>query len=235
MRIIKIFYILAALIFTTKTSVIADVPTIAPTVVFTDADGNESTDRIFSGSAPITAKFTLNPSGAEGWTAHYEWRFYKDGNNSDPYLIRYEEDTEYTFTQSGVNYVECYTTFTLGNDTVKYEAEYWQDNRFAVTIYESKLEFPNAFSPNGDGINDVYRAKSGYQSIVEFKAVIINRWGQKLYEWKDLTGGWDGTYKGKDVKTGTYYCIIKARGADGRIFDIKKDVNLMRNYIDSDQ
>lgn len=235
MRIRKISFILALLTCITKAGILANVPTIAPTVVFTDADGNESTERNFSGSAPITAKFTLNPADAEGWIAHYEWRFYKDGNSSEPYMIRYEENTEYTFTQSGANYIECYTTFIQGTDTVKYEADYWQNNRFTVSVYESKLEFPNAFSPNGDGINDVYRAKTGYQSIIDFKAVIINRWGQKLYEWKDLAGGWDGTYKGKDVKSGTYYCIIKARGADGRVFNIRKDVNLMRNYIDTDK
>ncbi len=235
MRIRKIFFLLAVLItFVTPSSAI-DIPTIAPIVVFADADGNESTDRTFSGSAPITAKFTLNPSGADGWIAYYEWRFYKEGNDNEPYLIRYEENTEYTFMQSGVNYVECYTTFIQGADTVKFTIDYWRDNRFVITIYESKLEFPNAFSPNGDGINDIYRAKPGYQSIVDFKAIIINRWGQKMYEWKDPAGGWDGSYKGKEAKSGTYYCIVKARGADGRIFDIKKDVNLMRNYIDTDR
>ena len=86
--------------------------------------------------------------------------------------------------------------------------------------------------PNGDGINDIYRAKPGYQSIIAFRAIIFNRWGQKLYEWKDPAGGWDGTYRGKAVKDGTYYCLVKAKGADGRVYDIKKDVNVLRQHID---
>ena len=53
----------------------------------------------------------------------------------------------------------------------------------SVSIYESKLEFPNAFSPNGDGINDIFKAKDGYKSITEFHATVFNRWGQKLYTW----------------------------------------------------
>ncbi|CCZ11253.1 putative uncharacterized protein [Prevotella sp. CAG:1092] len=92
---------------------------------------------------------------------------------------------------------------------------------------------PNAFSPNGDGINDIYKAKEGYQSIVEFHAYIFNRWGQKLYEWTDPAGGWDGKYKGKDVAQGVYYCLVKAKGADGRKYDIKTDVNLLRGYTEN--
>jgi gliding motility-associated-like protein len=92
---------------------------------------------------------------------------------------------------------------------------------------------PNIFSPNGDGINDVYRAKSNYQSIVEFDAYIFNRWGQKLYEWHDPAGGWDGKFNGKDVKQGVYFVLVKAKGADGRKYNIKKDVNLLRGYTES--
>ena len=63
----------------------------------------------------------------------------------------------------------------------------------------STLVFPNAFSPNnGDDLNDVFKAKE-YRSIIEFHAYIFNRWGQKLYDWTDPDGGWDGTYNGKDV------------------------------------
>ena len=206
MKIAKLVFLLLTLGIFGPVYAIPGMPSIAPSVVFTDAAGNESTDSYFSGSAPIKATFKL-----------------KEGKENEPYLVRYEEDTEYIFAESGVNHVVCYTVFTLGTDKIRYEADYWREARFTVTVYESKLEFPNAFSP-----------KPGYQSIVEFKAIIINRWGQKLYEWNDPAGGWDGTFKGKDMKTGTYYCVVKARGADGRVFNIKKDVNLMRDYIETE-
>ena len=99
-----------------------------------------------------------------------------------------------------------------------------------LSISESKLEMPNAFSPNGDGINDVYKAKEGWQSIIEFKGYIFNRWGQKLFEWHNPAEGWDGKYQGKDVKQGVYFCLVKAKGADGQVFNIKTDVNLLRTY-----
>ena len=93
----------------------------------------------------------------------------------------------------------------------------------------SQLTFPNAFSPNGDGINDIYQAKT-CQNITEFRATIVNRWGHKLYEWTDPNGGWDGTSGGHDVADGVYFVIVKAKGADGKDYNIRKDVNLLRGY-----
>ena len=99
----------------------------------------------------------------------------------------------------------------------------------STVVLTSSLVIPNAFSPNHDEINEVFKVKS-HQNIVEFHAYIFNRWGQKLYEWTDLEGGWDGTYQGKDVKQGTYFVLVKAKGADGRTYNIRKDVNLLRGY-----
>ena len=126
-----------------------------------------------------------------------------------------------------------YAIFTRGDDTIEYTDEYWSTaDPISVSISESKLEMPNAFSPNGDGINDIYKAKDGYQSLVEFHAYIFNRWGQKLFEWTDPSQGWDGTYNGKDVKQGVYFVLVKAKGADGRTFTIRRDVNLLRGYTE---
>ena len=94
---------------------------------------------------------------------------------------------------------------------------------------ESKLVMPNAFTPNGDGHNDIYKAKE-YKNLSEFRAYIFNRWGQKLYEWRDPAEGWDGTYQGRDVKEGVYYVLVKARGNDDVIYNIRKDVNLLRGH-----
>lgn len=211
----------------------AQMPSIAPTVTLTDSEGNESSDTQFSGSAPIRASFAANPSDVGDYTPHYEWRFYTEGNAANPYIIRYDENTDYTFTQSGTHYVVCYATFTHGTDTIMFAQDYWAEvGAFRISVSESKLEMPNAFSPNGDGINDIYKAKSGYQSIIDFHGYIFNRWGTKLYEWTDITQGWDGTYKGRDCKQGVYFCLVKAKGADGRVFNIRRDVNLLRGYTE---
>ena len=95
----------------------------------------------------------------------------------------------------------------------------------------SKLSFPNAFSPNGDGKNDKFIAKE-CQNITEFHAYIFNRWGQKLFDWTDTAEGWDGTYNGTPVKEGVYFLLCKAKGSDGTTYNIRKDVNLLRGYFE---
>ena len=230
MNILQLILLLACMVCVDARADV--VPTIDPLATFHTPEGDD-TGLSYTGSAPLTVTLAARAADVGAYTAHYEWRFRKEGAQS-PYLTRYDEDTEYTFVEAGTHIIELYATFVLGTDTVAYTAEYWADaTPITVSIAESKLEMPNAFSPNGDGINDVYRAKSGYQSIVEFKATVFNRWGQKLYEWTDPADGWDGKYHGKDVKQGVYYVLVKAKGADGRNYDIKKDVNLLRGYTET--
>jgi len=209
------------------------VPTISPLMSYVNDEGNQEEGTSFNGSAPLEAHFTAGATNVDGWEASYQWRFYLDGN-TEPYLVRYDENTNYTFTKAGNHQVMLYAVFVQNGDTVSYTAGYWAEAEpISIYIFESSLNMPNAFSPNGDGINDVYKAKDGYTSITEFHAYIYNRWGQLLYDWNDPAGGWDGTYKGKDVKQGVYFCLVKARGADGRHFNIKTDVNLLRGFTES--
>lgn len=230
----QIFRLCLALLLATETLGLRAqdlLPTIAPTAVYTTLEGEEENPEM-SGSAPLTGKFYANEENVGAYSATYEWRFTLEGE-AEPYLIRYERDTEVTFTKAGSHSIVLYATYVLGQDTVAYREQYWQEVQpLRVTISESRLEMPNAFSPNGDGINDVYKAKDGFQSLVEFHAYIYNRWGQMLFDWTNPNEGWDGTYKGKDVKDGVYFVLVKAKGADGRTFTIKRDVNLLRGYIE---
>lgn len=233
MRIILLFSCVATLItaINIKADTYDEIPTISPTATYVTDEGEEENSNM-SGNAPLVGRFQANPQNVGKYSANYEWRFTIDGE-STPYLTRYEENTEYTFTKAGTHNIVVYATFVNGNDTIAYTQEYWDEiGPMRVTISESKLEMPNAFSPNGDGINDIYKAKDGYQSIIEFHAYIFNRWGQKLYEWDDPAGGWDGKYNGKDVKQGVYFVLVKAKGADGRTFNIRRDVNLLRGYTE---
>lgn len=206
--------------------------TIAPTAVYTDAEGTEQEETTISAAAPLTVTFKAHTEDAEGWTAYYELRIYKDGQRDAPWLTRHEEETTVTFTTAGTHHAELWATFIQGTDTVAYTDSYYSAEGTPITIEiaESKLEMPNAFSPNGDGINDIYKAKEGWQSIIAFKAVIFNRWGQKIYSWTDPNDGWDGTWNGKDVAEGVYFVNVEAKGADGKVYHIRRDVNLLRGY-----
>ena len=68
---------------------------------------------------------------------------------------------------------------------------------------------PNAFTPNGDGLNDSFKAIPRYDYVNKYHLSIYNRWGQRIYETTDINRGWDGTYKGSPCILGAYvYHIV---------------------------
>ena len=196
--------------------------------VQTENGEEESTN--YSGSAPVKVRFEAHPEDLGGYVVNYEWRFYTEGDTA-AYLVRHEEVTEVTFTSSGQHKILLYAYYDDAISTVELSNE---EQPLFITVSESQLEFPNSCSPNGDGINDTFRAKPGAKSIVEFSAAILNRWGQVVFRFKDINDEWDGTYKGKPVKDGVYFLDVNAKGADGRVFRIRKDVNILRGYIESE-
>ncbi|MDD7303391.1 MAG: gliding motility-associated C-terminal domain-containing protein [Bacteroidaceae bacterium] len=212
----------------------AQFPSIDPQALYTDAQGEETSDASQGMNAPLRALFSSNPSNLGAYQARYEWKIYEPGKKETPLVHRFEENMEYTFERSGTFLVQVYATFVLDGDTITFPEE-GEENPFQVTIRESKLELPNAFSPNGDGFNDIYKVKEGYQSIVSFKATIINRWGQKIYSWTNIAEGWDGKWNGRTVKDGVYFVIVDARGADGHHYKIRKDVNVLTGYESQNQ
>ncbi len=219
----------------------AQIPTCAPTATFTYLGAVEPTAEeaeSYSGSAPVKAEFCANPSGVDDsdgttlYTARYEWKIY---NQLEPDVIlvhRFEENMDYTFEKSGSYVIELSATFVQGTDSIFYPDEGETGGRFTVSIAESILEMPNGFSPNGDGINDTYKAKDNYQSIISFKATIFNRWGQRLYSWSDVNGEWDGKVNGRVVPDGVYFVNVVAKGADGHEFRIRKDVNVLTRIVE---
>lgn len=86
---------------------------------------------------------------------------------------------------------------------------------------------PNAFSPNGDGRNDVFSIKHmHFQKLIEFR--IFNRWGQEVYSAIDPNKGWDGTYQGVPQEIGVYQYLIRIVTPEGKQRTYKGDVSLIR-------
>ena len=86
---------------------------------------------------------------------------------------------------------------------------------------------PNAFSPNGDGLNDVFRIEGiAYQKVLVFD--VFNRYGQRVFSTTKSDVGWDGRFKGKDCGVGIYYYLVRLVYPDGRERVLKGDVQLIR-------
>lgn len=99
-----------------------------------------------------------------------------------------------------------------------------------VVINESTgLIVPNAFTPNGDGLNDAFKP---YSELIfpKYELQIYNRWGEQLFITDDITEAWDGTYLGKEQEVGTYIWVINYEKFNDRNGDItlKGTVTLLR-------
>jgi gliding motility-associated-like protein len=97
-----------------------------------------------------------------------------------------------------------------------------------VTVVNQAAFFvPNAFTPNGDGMNDIFRPYTiGYKSLTYFR--IYNRWGEEIYNTSNLEVGWNGTYNKKQCDIGTYYWHISYTDRFGNAGYMKGDVHLLR-------
>ena len=116
-------------------------------------------------------------------------------------------DSIYKVTQAGTYWVSAYfadyniTTY----DTINVA---YIDCDTAQTIIPD-IYIPNSFTPNGDGLNDVFNIKTTF-IFSDYKLTIFNRWGNMVFDSEDINKGWDGTYKGKPVPLGVYVFQLTA-------------------------
>ena len=168
------------------------------------------------GSAPVSATFSATVTDAAVFT---EWQIATDEEFSDVILRERTLDMPYTFTKAGSFFVKFTAADAAGICL-------WESDTYRVDIGESRLRCPNAFSPGAsEGINDIWCVS--YRSIVEFDCSIFNRWGVRMTRFTDPSQGWDGRYKGRIVDPGVYYYVIKARGSDGKIYNLSGDINIV--------
>jgi gliding motility-associated-like protein len=161
-----------------------------------------------NGQAPLTVAFSNNSTGADS----YSWNFGNgDTSNVQNPTYVYAKSGEYEVTLIVSNTYGCIDTATC---------------KIVVDVVSSFM-VPNVFSPNGDGVNDLFRVDGiGLASV---KAQIFNRWGTKIYEWDAPNGQWDGrTPAGVMAPDGVYFFIIEAKGLDGKEYFEKGHVTLQR-------
>lgn len=180
--------------------------------------GSGAGGEALGGSAPCEIKFE---AAVTDGALFKEWQISKSQDFEDIDLRMSELSFTYTFTEEGTTYVR----FVCANGDGS--CEFYSDV-YPVSIGASSLRCPNAFSPgNQDGINDEW--KVSYASIISFDCAIFDRYGRKITTLTDPSQGWDGKYKGKFVPTGAYYYVIKAKGADGKEYNLSGDINIV-NY-----
>lgn len=137
-----------------------------------------------------TFSFTNSSQGA----ATYTWHF---GDNNTTNEVnpqhKYRATGNFTVVLEAKNDIGCTDTAML---------------QYIMVKPDKVLDIPNAFSPNGDGINDKWQI-DGLYGNPDCQVQVFNRWGQLVFDSHGYDYPWDGTWKGKPVPVATYYYVIK--------------------------
>lgn len=102
------------------------------------------------------------------------------------------------------------------------------DSVLITVVHYTVLDIPTAFSPDGNGVNDVFRIVR-YLNIAKLREfAVYNRWGNKVFSTTNLDQGWDGRFKGVEQPLGVYVWSVYADGKDGEKIVRKGNVTLLR-------
>ncbi|MBN1925862.1 MAG: gliding motility-associated C-terminal domain-containing protein [Prolixibacteraceae bacterium] len=214
------------------------------------------TDAVFEDPDPMEGEAVLEvtfTNSSINWDSTI-WFFYKDDNiikkeieekaekgDDEPVdsidFILYDESPVYEYERTGdyrIKLVTVKVNPTTGNC---YDTMYMAAGEF-IKVDTSLVQAPNFFTPNGDGVNDVFVVKS--QSLKSMTIKIYNRWGGLVHSWKydnirskDYTyehSVWDGRINGGGMATpGVYFYIVNAVGRDDKRRNQKGFIHLFRN------
>lgn len=171
-------------------------------------------------SIPSQPVYFLNLSSN---STSYFWDFGDDNTSTENSPIHYyTEEGAYSITLIANNQYNCPDTMTL------YDAVYAKKGGL--------IDFPNAFTPDPNGGNGGSYNPNSYDNdvffpmnsgVIEYQLQIYNKWGELLYESKDVNKGWDGYYRGQLCKQDVYVWKVVARFVDGQMFEKAGDVTLL--------
>lgn len=155
------------------------------------------------------ARFTLKNTSVGA--SKYQWYV-----NNSPFST--ETNPGYTATDSG-----RYCFVLVASDSMNC-TDTARD--CADVVGEVGAYLPSAFSPNGDGNNDILFVRGrGIQSVY---VAVYDRWGQKVFESTDISKGWDGRYNGKEQDMEVFSYVLKATFVDGSNITKTGNVTIMK-------
>lgn len=118
------------------------------------------------------------------------------------------------FTVQVSNREQCVNTDTVSVRVLDYSCSF------------GMIFIPNAFTPNGDGINDVFRVRANI--LKSMHLIVYDRWGKEVFETNDINEGWDGNLKGQAAPADVYGYYFSGECLQGEKITLKGNVTLMR-------
>jgi gliding motility-associated-like protein len=168
-------------------------------------------DFIYSPTTPTENTPTTFTNQSSPDATSFLWEF-GDGDGST------EINPVYQYNTTGVFDVYLISTNRAGCSDTAHK----QVSAIVIPLFD----IPSAFSPNKDGVNDVFLVR-GF-GIARFNMKIYNRWGQMVFETNDASLGWDGTFKGSVQPMDAYAFVINVEFSDGTSASKNGSVTLLR-------
>ena len=160
------------------------------------------------------ALFNVQFLDASLGATQFLWDF---GDNNGTSIL---ENPDYTYSSDGIYAVTQIITNTAGcTDSLTQAVNVTSPSVFPPTT-------PDAFSPNGDGVNDVFFVRGGPFSKMNLK--IYDGWGALVFETDNIDEGWDGTYKGEKVQIGVYIYVVDAIVETGNSYNLQGKITLIK-------
>lgn len=91
----------------------------------------------------------------------------------------------------------------------------------------SKVYIPNAFSPNDDGINDIFKVETGDVILENFQLKVFNRWGTVLFETDNYLSGWNGRFHNERLAPDVFVYYVQYQDKDGLVYKLTGTLNLL--------
>ncbi|MFN8231093.1 MAG: HYR domain-containing protein [Bacteroidia bacterium] len=211
---------------TTATGCYNTIGDFRPTVFVLDGNGCSNTATVLVTMNPLpTPDFIYEPNKPTYFNNNVEFNYLKNSDNIATYewqnntttfaltqnpTYKFDEIGEYTITLNVTTNKGC-----KGNVTKVIKIE----DEFALFI-------PNAFTPNNDGMNDIFKPKG--TNVKNYTLLIFDRWGELIFKTNDLDKGWDGTFKGKECQNGVYTFKASATMEGGKAKEFLGSVTLQK-------
>ncbi|HXH19032.1 MAG TPA: gliding motility-associated C-terminal domain-containing protein [Chitinophagales bacterium] len=216
--------------------------------VWSDGSTAGSIANLAPGNYSVTVTDASGCSATNFYTLSYQYDFGVEASPSVTIVTGSSTTLSYTLTGFAGSFTPSWTpsqSLSCGNCespiasppqstlyTIRVTNESGCSSSDTVTVHvmdEADVFTPNVFTPNGDNMNDEFRAFGSLEAAEFFQVQIFNRWGELLFESFDKNFKWDGTYRGEKLNPGVYVYQIKTSLRNGKPMQVMTgSVTLMR-------
>lgn len=198
-----------------------------------------STIRLSVASDDIARTNRLKWNNYVGWEsrvlAYKVYRFLDDRPFLDPITVLPDTGTHTSFVDSISSLTNasagkfCYYVEALEEDPSYNLLDGALSKSNRVCAYQTNyISVPTAFTPNGDGKNEIFKPVLIYHDFEQYELYIMNRHGEVIYSSTSPATGWDGTFNGKPSPVGAYVYVVRYSAATGEQFERQGTLSLIR-------